>query len=147
MVLAMLFDSDPTIDNKEINDVMQSLAPSGASYRNIIHYAQLNDQKTETFQRYDYDSSEENTKHYGQPTPPQYDLGLLDFPIAIFGGTKDLMADPKDVEWTYNQMKKSVVYYHEYDLGHMSFIIAKNMTWFTEDAVAILNHHNAKHSD
>jgi hypothetical protein len=80
-----------------------------------------------------------NIKHYGQPTPPKYDLSLLDFPIAIFGGKKDLMADPKDVEWTYNQLKKSVIFYHQYYLGHMSFAIAKDMSWFSVDVISILN--------
>jgi hypothetical protein len=29
-----------------------------------------------------------------------------------------------------------------YYLGHMSFAIAKDMSWFTVDTMAILNHYN-----
>ena len=31
-------------------------------------------------------------KKYNQTTPPDYDLSLLDFPIAIFGGKNDVLA-------------------------------------------------------
>ena len=54
------------------------------------------------------------------------------------------MADPKDVEWTYNQMKDTVFFYHQYYLGHMSFAIAKDMSWFDVDVMAIVNHYNNK---
>jgi len=53
-------------------------------------------------------------KRYGQNYPPNYDLSLLDFPIAIFAGSQDKIANPIDVEWTYQQLKKNVVFYHSY---------------------------------
>jgi hypothetical protein len=28
-------------------------------------------------------------------------MSLIDFPIAILAGEKDLLADPTDVEWTH----------------------------------------------
>ena len=40
MVLS-LSDLDPTIDNNDRLDVMVSYAPSGASWKNFMHYAQL----------------------------------------------------------------------------------------------------------
>ena len=126
---------------------MMSNEPSGASYKNFIHYSQLIDYSTETFKRWDYESEKDNLEHYGQITPPDYDLSLIDFPIAMFAGEKDLVADPKDVEWTYQQLKKHTVFYHQYYLGHMSFAIAKDMSWFDVDAMAILNHYNGKCSE
>ena len=62
----------------------------------------------------------------------------------MFAGEKDLVADPRDVEWTYQQLKNHTVFYHQYYLGHMSFAIAKDMSWFDVDAMAILNHYNGK---
>jgi len=35
------------------------------------------------------------------------------------------MADPKDVAWTSEQLKKTLVFNHEYYMGHMSFAIGK----------------------
>ena len=39
-------------------------------------------------------------------------------------------------------MKDTVIFYHQYYLGHMSFAIAKDMSWFTVDVMAIVNHYN-----
>ena len=52
------------------------------------------------FRRYDYESDAGNMAAYGQKTPPEYDLSLLDFPIGIFSGSEDTLADPEDVKWT-----------------------------------------------
>lgn len=79
---------------------------------------------------------------YGQKTPPDYDLSLLDFPLAILAGEKDQLADPKDVEWTHKQLEHTTVFYYMYYLGHMSFAIAKDMSWFGVDVMALLNHYN-----
>jgi len=144
LVMALVADEDPTIDYTERYDVYTSNLPAGASYRNIVHYAQLIDLPYEEFLRWDYESAAENQKHYGQPTPPAYDLSLLDFPLAILGGQQDQMADPEDVEWTAGQLKNTTIFYHQYYLGHMSFAIAKDMSWFDVDVLAILNHYNAK---
>jgi len=45
-------------------------------------------------------SAKANQAKYGQETAPDYDLSLLKFPLAVFSGSKDLLADPKDVAWT-----------------------------------------------
>lgn len=83
-------------------------------------------------------------KKYNQTTPPDYDLSLLEFPLALFGGKNDVLADPRDVEWFYNQVKKSVVFYHQYYMGHSTFAIGKDMSFFTVDVMSILNHYNGK---
>ena len=59
----------------------------------------------------------------------------------MLGGTLDLLADEKDVDWTYGQLKDTVIYYKQYYLGHMSFLMAKDMSFFTKDVMAILNHY------
>lgn len=65
--------------------------------------------------------------------------------MALFGGEKDLLADPKDVDWTHSQLRESTrIFYHQYYLGHLSFGIAKDMSFFTVDAMAIFNHYNSK---
>ena len=62
----------------------------------------------------------------------------------MLGGQLDKLADPKDVAWTHDQMKSTVIFYHQYYLGHMSFAIAKDMSWFDVDVMAIINHYNNK---
>jgi len=53
----------------------------------------------------------------------------------------DELADPEDVEWLYQQLSatNSVVYYEKYMLGHMSFLIAKDMDYFNVDAISLIN--------
>ena len=93
------------------------------------------------FKRYDY-GADENFKKYGNIAPPDYDLSLLDFPIAIFSGSQDGFAHPEGVKWTVSQLKKTLIFDHEYYLGHLSFAIGKDMSFMTVDTMAILNHYN-----
>ena len=83
-------------------------------------------------------------KRYGQRTPPDYDMSQIDFPIAILSGDGDKLADPQDVKWTSQQLAHTLIYNHEYHMGHMSFAIGKDMSWFTVDCMSILNHYNGK---
>ena len=143
--MSMASDADPSIDNTDRYDVYTAQLPSGASYKNYLHYAQLiqaSDDKP--FVRYDYGSSDENKKHYGQKTAPAYDLPKVKIPLGIFYGSQDLLADDKDVPWLLDQMKDNTVFKHEYYLGHTSFMIAKDMSYFTVEALWILNMKNGK---
>ena len=142
LVMQMIADADPKIDDTSRYDVYMSNLPAGAGYKNYLHYAQGIARKTDCFLRYDYGKNE-NLKRYGTEVPPSYNLANLDFPIAIMNGSEDKMADPKDVAWLVPQLK-NVIFSHEYYLGHMSFAIAKTMDWFTVDVMAILNHYNGK---
>jgi hypothetical protein len=45
--------------------------------------------KTIQFVKFDFGSPEENMDHYGSETPPNYDLGQVTAPTAIFFGEKD----------------------------------------------------------
>jgi len=54
------------------------------------------------------------------------------------------LADPKDVKWTAGQLKKNLVFNHEYYMGHMTFAIGKEMSFFTVDVMHILNKANGK---
>lgn len=83
-------------------------------------------------------------KRYGQKTPPKYEMSNIKFPIAVFSGSQDKQADPADVHWTEQQLQHTIIFQHEYYLGHTSFVIAKDMSFFTVDAMAVLNHYNDK---
>lgn len=143
LIMSGFADEDPTIDYTERYDMYMSNVPSGAGYKDFTHYGQgISGASTESFKRYDMGSAKANNAKYGQDSPPDYDLKLLKFPLAVFSGSKDLLADPLDVKWTVAQMKDTIIFDHEYYLGHMSFAIAKDMSFFTVDTMAILNHYN-----
>jgi len=100
-ILSFFADEDPSIDYTERYEVYLSFIPSGASWRCLAHYAQLMVTKTEAFQRFDYESASANMAKYGKPSPPDYNMTAIDLPIALFSGSVDELADPKDVAWTY----------------------------------------------
>lgn len=63
-------------------------------------------------------------------------------PMTIFSGSQDALADVKDVAWTKAQLNHTTVFSHEYYMGHASFSIAKDMSWFTVDLMTMLKKYN-----
>jgi len=59
-------------------------------------------------------------------------------PVAMFQGKADKLADPEDAEWARDTIGADVFHYQEIEGGHMTFFIAKDMTWFTQDVMSIL---------
>ena len=46
-------------------------------------------------------------------------------PIALFCGSTDKLASPEDYKWLKTQLN-SLVYYKEYTIGHMGFLMPPN---------------------
>lgn len=64
-------------------------------------------------------------------------------PIALFGGLEDELGDPTDVEWLRNRLGDNVVFYKQYPfLGHMTFAIGIDMSFFQVDAMALIKQYN-----
>ena len=136
-------DKDPTQIDLERFLVLVSYFPSGASAKSTFHYGQLINQKEEVFRRWDYGSAQDNIAHYGQPVPPNYDLKNIKFPVAFYYGGNDNIANPTDAEWTAKQLDHTIVVRKEYlKFGHLSFAMAKNMTWFSDDVIPVINRYN-----
>ena len=57
-------------------------------------------------------------------------------------GDRDELSSPKDVAWTANQLKNTLVFNREYKADHSAFSIGKDMSFFTKDAMAIFNYYN-----
>jgi len=74
-------------------------------------------------------------KIYGTETPPDYPIENISIPIALVAGSEDELGDPTDVQWLYDRIKDTVVFFETYKLGHMSFAISYDMTWFSIDVV------------
>ncbi|XP_059099601.1 gastric triacylglycerol lipase-like [Tigriopus californicus] len=69
--------------------------PEGSSVKCLVHYGQLINSE-HFFGRYDYGDA--NMEHYGQASPPAYDLSKITLPIHIFYGDGDTLVDDMDVE-------------------------------------------------
>ena len=130
--LGLISDSN----SKECND-QNSLAvylkhyPCGTSLKCLIHFVQII--KAKKFIYYDY-RKEANCAIYHQKKPPEYDLSVIkDFPIMLICGEKDKLASPNDVKWLNDVLKDNIIYYKVLpNMGHLSFMCAKDFSWFDE---------------
>ena len=102
-----------------------------------------------TLAKYDYGNAADNTKHYGQATPPAYDVSAIpdDFPLFLSYGGRDSLADPFDVRLLLQDLRghdrdKLTVQYLD-QFAHLDFIIgvcAKDYVY--KDMIAFLNRFN-----
>lgn len=109
--------------------VYVSETPAGTSVKNMVHWAQ--DVRKESFGMYDYGCglfSCENEKHYGQKTPPGYDLGNITVPTALFSGSEDMLGDPTDVQQLADDLPKSTLVHQQVWQGgaHLDFTWGKD---------------------
>lgn len=106
-ILFILGGFDKTHLNQTRIPVYVAHNPGGTSVQNILHFAQ--GVNTDAFQMFDYGSANENMAHYGQPTPPQYNLANFNVPVVTYTGNRDFLADPTDVKWLHEQIKAYLV--------------------------------------
>ncbi|KAL0362145.1 UNVERIFIED_CONTAM: Triacylglycerol lipase 2 [Sesamum calycinum] len=104
--------------------------PQSTSTKNMIHFAQMIRQGT--IAMYDYGSEDDNNKHYGQTTPPDYNMTSIpnDLPLFLGYGGEDLLSDVKDVQTLINALSdhepdKLVLQYIQ-DYAHLDFVYAIN---------------------
>ena len=141
-IIAALMDGKSSTDDWERRDIWISQMPAGAGAFNFQHYGQLIHTEKEAFRRFNYGSKEENMRHYNQTSPPDYELRNLNFPIGIFSGELDKLADPKDVAWLVTQIEETLVFNKQYYLGHLGFAVGKDMSWLHQDAVPLIKKYN-----
>mmetsp|Transcript_55942 Transcript_55942/g.63853 ORF Transcript_55942/g.63853 Transcript_55942/m.63853 type:complete len:444 (+) Transcript_55942:138-1469(+) len=133
----LISDMDPSLLNNARAPIFMDHFPSGTSILNMDMWSQQ--ARTGKFQKYDF-GSKENEKRYGSKDPPAYDLSQVKIPTAMFVGTKDRLADAEDCEALRDKLEaagKSLISYKEYDMGHLGFLLDKNIT-FWDDAMVII---------
>lgn len=83
--------------------------------------------------KYDYGNANDNTKHYGQPTPPVYNVSAIPdgFPLFLSSGGRDSLSDVQDVQRlelqalkSHDKDKLTVQYLADY--AHADFVFAGN---------------------
>lgn len=105
--------------------------PGGTSTKNLSHWIQID--RLKDLRMYDYQSKEENQKHYGHDNPPQYDYGLFkNYNIESFVTWSD--SDPFSVDADnmifYNYLnedaKKIIVNYRLSRFNHVDYNWSKD---------------------
>ncbi|GAB1605386.1 gastric triacylglycerol lipase-like [Argonauta hians] len=122
--IATIANFDKQYMNTSRIPVYLTHTPAGTSTQNMDHFAQL--VRTKTCQKYNYGSTSENILHYGQATPPKYDVTKLKVPVALFSGGRDTLADPKDVAILRKLLKTTVSDVVIPEWAHLEFIWATN---------------------
>ncbi|KAK6107582.1 alpha/beta-hydrolase lipase region family protein [Brugia pahangi] len=85
-------------DNGQFNKSRLSVyigGEGGTSVMNMIHWVQMiNSGK---LQAYDYESVKENQRHYGNDSPPIYDISSVNVPIYLYWSLNDWLANTIDI--------------------------------------------------
>ncbi|XP_014486508.1 PREDICTED: gastric triacylglycerol lipase-like [Dinoponera quadriceps] len=113
--------------NTENLTVIIGHVPAGAFWKQLVHYGQgyIN---AGHFRQYDYADNEKNLRKYNSRIPPDYQLGNITTPIALFSSNNDWLATTKDVELLVARLN-SVVLHHKipmYTFNHYDFIWGKS---------------------
>ena len=127
------------VDSPAAGETFLSHEPSGQSWRTFVYYAQQI--KSGRVALYDY-GKRDNNRIYGTDEPPLVPYQNFAVPTALFSGSLDRLASPEDVAWTKEQIGDNVVFAKEYELDHFSFVIAKDMSYFTNDVMNVINQYN-----
>lgn len=99
-----------------------------------------------TIAKYDYDSYEENMKHYGQAHPPAYNMSNIpnNFPLFLSYGGRDALSDSNDVRHLlkmlkcHHKTKLKVRFLQNY--AHGDFVMAVNAKQLVYDPlISFLN--------
>jgi hypothetical protein len=64
----------------------------------------------------------------------------------MFVGDVDTLADSEDAEWTRDTIGDAVVHYQTIHGGHATFIVGKDMSWFTNDVMNIIKQYQPLNS-
>lgn len=105
---------------------------------NMKHWKQV--YESGKFQAYDYGSSKENSAHYGQPYPPQWNLGNIRMPMRLFAGDSDLLADVTDVGFLWDSLNPSMkAFYRTYHAGHCTFMWGNDVKPWMTDVFSMMN--------
>merc|ERR1712212_1295814 len=120
-------------DSNQLNDTLIDAfmhhSPAGTSSKTLLHVLQL--VKSGGFHGFDWGSKIANNNHHGlgHGDIPTYNLNDVEYPVAVYFGDNDLLADITDVEKTYFELPFIInspdIGIHEVDYKnwtHMDFV-------------------------
>ena len=119
-VLFLIAGFDKSNLNATRTPVYYSHTPAGTSVQNMLHFAQLI-RNEGTFSKYDYGFLK-NFYKYGSSSPPAYQLKNVKVPVVLISGSKDTLADPKDVAWLKTQLPHVLKFKQIQGYNHLDFI-------------------------
>eukprot|EP00347_Sterkiella_histriomuscorum_P000964 403373853 len=135
--LSVFADTRADLVNQDRISLYFKRFSAGTSLKNLVHMGQI--MTSGKFQQYDYGFIG-NFAQYAASSPPQIDISSISIPVALFIGKYDTLATPVDNEMNKGKIKQ-LIHYKEYELDHLGFILAKDMTYFKE-VISVLDQVN-----
>jgi predicted esterase len=130
-VIELVSDEISLINCPERLKIYLAHYPSGTSMKSLKHFKQISEAKI--FQAYDYLDPNDNEMRYGTKTPKTYNLANIEgLNFIICGGKMDKLVNIDDVKWLYEQLrdKNNISFYQFEYMGHLSFLLSNDITWF-----------------
>ncbi|KAF4531446.1 hypothetical protein B566_EDAN004217 [Ephemera danica] len=93
---------DPAEFNKTLLPIILGHTPAGASTQSVLQY--LQEVQSGKFRQYDEGNEAGNMRRYGVPEPPEYDLSLIQVPVALHYSLNDYLANPEVSLSTFNHL-------------------------------------------
>lgn len=133
---------DPEADDTDRFQVYMGHFPSGTPTQSVLHYGQ--NIREDRFQVYadDYVTWFGIGQKRKTDLIPIQNIAAGSVPVAMFAGQSDILGDPIDAQWTEYQLGKQCIHYQEITGGHLTFMIGKDMTWFSEDVMDLIKEYN-----
>ncbi|XP_058451063.1 lipase 1-like [Malaya genurostris] len=124
-LLGQITGPHPEMWDQELGLVYMGHAPSGASTKQLYHFAQL--VRSRLFRQYDY-GRKGNLQTYSNWKPPVYNLNVSSAPVQIYYGLNDWMVYYRDVEQLATMIPRLVGVNAVADekYNHIDFLLAKN---------------------
>ncbi|KAJ6401386.1 hypothetical protein OIU84_016744 [Salix udensis] len=116
--------------NSSIVDVFLSHEPQSTATKNMIHISQMI--RGGTIEMYDYDDEEKNREHYGETSPPAYNMTSIpnDLPLFLSYGGADALSDMNDVQLLLDSLEDregdKVVKQYRADYAHADYVMSAN---------------------
>jgi len=140
-LISMLFVThNPDLDDSDRFAVYMGHEPNGTSVKSILHYAQ--NLREDRFQVFADDYTDWFKRHEKRTTDLIPLENISTVPVAMFTGLEDILADLTDSRWTRDRIGDNVVHYEEIAAGHLTFLIGKDMTYFTENVMDLLQQYH-----
>lgn len=114
--------------------------PNGSSLQSMLLYAQ--NMKRDRFQVWGPDFYHWDNLFEKKDTELIPLQNITEVPIAMFVAYDDTIADPMDAQWTADTIGSAVFHYQYIEGGHLTFMIGKDMTYYTQDVMGLLNQYN-----
>ncbi|KFB46696.1 AGAP003083-PA-like protein [Anopheles sinensis] len=124
-IVSMTVGPNPKMMDMVAMQVLVGHDPSGASVKQMLHFAQL--VRSGKFRQFDY-GRRNNTERYSHWKPPAYNLSAITTPMTIFYARNDWLIDPRNALRLARLLPKEPTMHlvEDDNFNHLDFTMAKN---------------------